>query len=140
MAARRFTRSKHLKKFGGKPSPAKLHKEMNKTPKKKATQTKQVKFALVSVKLTSKSEAAQVAAGELPTRVKDVIKENLSRKKIYEQFFDVPKESGHAVFISFLTDLGKFTRPILQVIGVVRAGEFVWLRGNEILETLSKKG
>ena len=140
MAARRFTRSKQPRKFGGKPSPAKLYKEMNKTVKKKTTPVKQVKFVLVSVKIASRSEAAEVAAGSIPDRVKVLLKEKLKNKETYEQFFDVPKESGHAVFISLRDQDGKFMRPTLQVIGVLRSGEFAWLRGTEILETLNRKG
>ena len=111
---------------------------MNKAVKKSVA-AKQLKFVLISVKIASRAEAAKVASGDLPDRVKAVIKEKLSNKETYEQFFDVPKESGHAVFISLRNELGKFMRPTLQVIGVVRSGEFVWLRGNEILETLCKK-
>lgn len=140
MTARRYTRSKQARKFGGSPSPAKLYKEMNKTAKKKAAPaTKQSKFVLISIKIANRSEAAAVAVGELPDRVKAVIREKLINKETYEQFFDVPKESGHAVFISLRNEAGKLTRPVLQVMGVIRSGEFTWLRGQEVLKTLKER-
>lgn len=122
MSYRSRISSTKVKKFGGKPSSVKLHKESNKYK----VPPRNYEFVVVQV---SNIERQDLAANgrKLWPKVKSQLVDGV---KVYNYFADVTLEFKSAVFLVKRIE-GVYQKPELTVVCVRKEGKLSWLRVPE---------
>ena len=112
------------KKFGGKPTSGKLHKESNKSK----TPPRNYEFVLVKVSGVVKEDLYENGKA-LWKQVRNLI----DKKETYKYFADVELEARSAVFLVRILE-GKYQKPALTVVGARREGKLSWVRVPESIK------
>lgn len=113
-----------VKKFGGKPTASKLHKEANKSK----VSPRNYEFVVVKVSGIEKKDLYENGKA-LWKQVRSLIENN----KVYRYFADVELELRSAVFLVKILD-GKYQKPELTVVGVKKDGKLSWLHVPESIK------
>lgn len=107
------------KKFGGKPTAGKLHKESNKNK----TSPRNYEFVVVKVSGIEKKDLYENGK-PLWGRLRKQIENNT---EVHRYFADVKLELKCAVFVVKRVD-GKYQKPELTVVGARKEGKLSWIR------------
>ena len=112
------------KRFGGKPTAGKLHKESNKSK----TPSRNYEFVLVKVSGVVKEDLYENGKA-LWKQVRSLI----ASQKTYKYFADVELEIRSAVFLVRILEC-KYQKPELTVVGGRREGKLSWVRVPESIK------
>lgn len=107
------------KRFGGKPSGSKLHKESNRAK----TPPRNFQFVVVKVSGVVKQDLKSNGRIIWP-KIKAHIQEDT---QVYKYFADVELELRSAVFLVKIIE-GKYQKPELTVVGAKKEGKLSWIR------------
>lgn len=108
-----------VKKFGGKPTAGKLHKESNKS------KTPPRNYDFVVVKVSDVGSKDLYSNGMVVwARVKTQLQQDF---QVYKYFADVELEFRSAVFLVKRIE-GKYQKPELTVVGARREDKLSWVR------------
>lgn len=113
------------KKFGGKPTAVKLHKESNKSK----TPPRNYEFVVVKVSGVEKKDLYDNGK-VLWKRIREQIEQEIS---VYKYFADVELEVKSAVFLVKRIE-GKYQKPELTVFGTRKEGKLSWVRVPETIK------
>ncbi len=113
------------KKFGGKPTAVKLHKESNKSK----TPPRNYEFVVVKVSGVEKKDLYDNGK-VLWKRIRAQIEQDIS---VHKYFADVELEVKSAVFLVKRID-GRYQRPELTVVGTRKEGKLSWVRVPETIK------
>jgi hypothetical protein len=134
---RRYSNKKtYSKKFGGKPSPAQLHKQMNKIPKTKEKPGSAFEFILVATKLESRKCLADIHESGIKN-FKEILRKEISAGNTYDMFADIPKKPGLAVFI--IKNEGDKKKVYFTAVGLKVQGSFTWVRREALSQFIAKE-
>ncbi len=112
------------KKFGGKPTAGKLHKESNKSK----TPPRNYEFVVVKVSGVVKENLYENGKA-LWKQVRSLIED----QKVYKYFADIEIELRSAVFLVKVVE-GKYQKPELTVVGARKEGKLSWVRVPESIK------
>ena len=117
------------KKFGGKPSPAQLHKQMNtKDKKSKEPAVQPYLFRLVVIDFAGPSDAARLAKDGVSAFRAEVMRKLSAKEDVFKYFADIESKQGRAVFIVKLNPEDKSKTVEFNVLGIRINGAFSWAR------------
>lgn len=135
---RRYSNKKktYSKKFGGKPSPTQLHKQMNKTPKTKEKPGSAFDFILVATKLDSRKCLSDIHENGAKN-FKEILREEISAGNTYDMFANIPKKPGLAVFI-IKNEVNK-KKVYFTAVGLKVQGSFTWVRREALSQFIAKE-
>lgn len=108
-----------IKRFGGKPTAGKLHKESNKSK----TPPRNYDFIVVKVSGVEKKDLYENGK-PLWKRIREQVENNT---EVHKYFADVECEVKCAVFVVKKVD-GKYQKPELTVVGARKEGKLSWVR------------